>query len=75
MGKQQKRVLDFMERFGSISRIEAVLDLGIVELPARICELRKAGYPIDGETIWSTNRFGEKVHFVRYSMSGTGDGQ
>jgi hypothetical protein len=42
-------------------------EYGIVELPARIVELKKLGHKITSEKGTSTNRFG-KVHFNIYKL-------
>ena len=61
-------ILDYMERFGSISNWEAMFDLGIGRLASRICDLRKDGYAIKSETVTGINRLGEKIHFAKYYM-------
>lgn len=63
-----ERILDYMERFGSITSWEAMFDLGIGRLASRICDLRKDGYPIKSERATGVNRLGEKIHFARYYM-------
>ncbi len=65
---QEQRVLDYINRFGSITQREAYLDLSIMRLASRISSLRKKGYPITSRMITVENRFGEKVHIKRYSM-------
>ena len=49
-----------------ITRLTAFLELGIVELSARINDLTKSGYPIDRKMITVINRFGEKVRVMEY---------
>lgn len=65
---QQERIIDYITRFGSITPAEAFIDLGCYRLAAQIFELQKKGYEFDH--IWqsSTNRFGEKVRYMRYSF-------
>ena len=41
--KQVDRILDYMRRYGSITTLDAMLDLGILRLASRISELKKAG--------------------------------
>ena len=65
---QKQRVLAYMEEFGSITSLEAFRDLGITRLSAVIFDLRDAGYPIDSKTESSTNRFGDKTSYSRYSL-------
>lgn len=65
---QKDRVIQFIRDFGSISRREAFLDLGICELSARICELEKMGYAFDKKMETSRNRYGDPVSYTRYSL-------
>lgn len=67
---QCERILEYMERYGSISNREAVIELGIGRLASRICDLRKEGYDITGETVKGKNKFGEETHFTRYRIGG-----
>ena len=64
---QAERIIEYIDMFGSISRREAFIDLGITELPARICELQKKGYTFTKTQETSKNRFGEPVTYTRYS--------
>ena len=59
-------IIDYINKYGSITSWEADQDLGVMELHARINQLKKEGYEF--ETIWETkkNRFGENVNFKRY---------
>ena len=68
MGKQQQRVLQYMQEFGSISSLEAFKDLGVTRLSAVIFCLKKKGHKITSETEFCKNRYGEPVHFSRYSV-------
>lgn len=65
---QCSRVLDYIERFGSITQYEALQDLGVMRLASRISELRKQGYEFACEWIKVENRFGETCKVKRYSM-------
>lgn len=64
------RILEYIQRYGSISDREAVIDLGIGRLASRICELRKAGYDIISERVKGKNRFGETSYYARYKLGG-----
>lgn len=68
MGKQQERVLIYMKSFGSISSMEAFRDLGVTRLSAVIFCLKRKGYVIKSKTEFVKNRYGEPVHFSRYSI-------
>ena len=65
---QCERIMDYIKRFGSITTIEAFSDLGITRLASRIHDLRELGIEIDSETIKGKNRYGETVHYTRYSL-------
>ena len=65
---QKERVLRYLNEFGSITRAEGFTELGIVELPARICDLQRDGYEFNRETVSAKNRYGEDVTFTRYSL-------
>lgn len=67
---QQERILKYINDFGSITAYEAVVDLGITQLSARLCELQAKGYDFKKEVQTGKNRYGEKVHYMRYSMEG-----
>lgn len=65
---QNDRILDYMSRFGSITQLEALQDLGIMRLASRISDLKSLGYPIVSEMETVKNRFGEKCSVKRYRM-------
>jgi hypothetical protein len=65
---QNDRILDYINRFGSITQIDALKDLGVMRLASRISDLRRLGYPIVSDIETVKNRFGEKCHIKRYSM-------
>lgn len=66
---QCERVLGYIENHGYITQYEAMSDLGVMRLASRISELRKQGYPIIGERVNVTNRFGETCNVCRYSIA------
>lgn len=71
MGKkptQRDRVLSYIQEFGSITRRESFVDLGVVELSSRIGELESMGYQFNRETETSKNRYGDSVSYTRYSL-------
>ena len=63
---QRQRVLDYMHDFGSITSLEAIVDLGVHRLASRVSELKKMGYPIASEYVPVKNRYGETGHVKRY---------
>lgn len=65
---QNQRILDYIERFGSITQLDALKDLGVMRLASRISDLKRLGYPIISEIDKVENRFGEKCYIKRYKM-------
>ena len=43
---------------------------GVMRLAARISDLRYDGYHIDTEMVEGTSRFGEKVRYAKYHLTG-----
>lgn len=67
---QKDAVLRHMKDYGSISSIEAFEEYGITRLAARIFELKNDdGIAIHSVPIQSTNRYGDKIIFTRYSLA------
>lgn len=65
---QAERIIDYLEKFGSITPLEAFYDLGVTKLATRISEMRREGVGFDQELVESHNRFGEKVHYMKYKL-------
>lgn len=64
---QKERVLKYIATYGSISPLEAFRDLGITKLATVISNLRYQDNAIIYQDLcYSHNRFGERVHFMRY---------
>ena len=68
MENQCKQILQYMEDFGSITPLNAMTDLGVMRLAARISDLRRAGYRISRKTETSKNRYGRAVRYARYRL-------
>ena len=66
---QCQRILDYMERHGSISTLEAFNDLGVARLASRIHDLKDRGYNIKSETKTGKNRFGETTSYKVYRLA------
>ena len=66
---QREQVLQYINDFGSITRAQAFMDLGIAELAARICELQKEGYSFNKKQESAINRYGDRVYFTKYSLA------
>ena len=68
---QCERILRHLQDGGTLTQAEAFVAYGVGRLSSRICELRRAGYPIKGEFVTQKNRYGEPCTFVRYSLNET----
>lgn len=67
--RQCDRVLRYMQTQGSITRAQAMADIGVANLPAVIDDLRhKVGVPIKTNIVKGTNRYGEKITYAKYSI-------
>ena len=65
---QKERIYKYIERYGSITPLDAFRDLGITKLSTRISEMIEEGVKIEKEYDKCLNRFGEPVQYMRYSF-------
>ena len=65
---QNQQIINYIKEFGSITTMEAFSDLGITRLASRIHDLTVEGYEFEKELISGRNRFGDPVHYMRYSL-------
>ena len=65
---QHERIRQYLTDWGSITPYEAFRDLGITKLATRISEMIRAGDGIKKETVHGINRYGEPIHYCKYSM-------
>ena len=63
---QKERIGKYLDDFGSITQLEAIRDLGIMRLGARIFEMIQEGEPIIREMENGKNRYGQTTHYARY---------
>ncbi len=66
---QKDRIINYIRQFGSITSWEAYQDLGVMQLGARIDQLKKDGYEFRTEWETKKNRFNEEVSFKRYYLA------
>ena len=64
---QKERLMQHFESGRVLRRLDAWEELGIIEAPARISELRKMGYPIITKMIPVANRYGQTVNIALWS--------
>lgn len=63
---QEQKIINYVERFGSITTLDAFKDLAITRLSARIFNIKKLGYKVSSVREKSKNRLGEEVNYNRY---------
>lgn len=68
LSKAQQRVFDYIVEFGSITTLQAFVDLGESRLSAMIFELKKKGVHIIGERKTVKNRYGENRSIKEYRI-------
>jgi hypothetical protein len=65
---QKERVLEYLQTGRTLSRLDGWDELGVLETPARISELRADGWPIITKMVTVTNRYGEKVKIANWML-------
>ena len=71
---RNERILNYINEFGSITQLEAIVDLGVMRLASRVSDLRKKGYNIISDWVAVKNRYGENSHIKRYRLGEVNDG-
>ena len=65
---QAQMILNYIEKYGSISQKESVDHFGCYRLPARIYDLKQSGYKFKRVMETCPNMFGVQVSYARYSL-------
>ena len=65
---QCDKVLEYMRRFGSITKLEALEDIGCKNLTSRISALRSQGIAIGWRMAYGKNRNGDDVRYAKYYL-------
>ena len=65
---QSMKVLKYMMDFGKITQLDAMKDLGVMRLAARISDLEDQGIEIVHERESGRNRYGEKTNYASYRL-------
>lgn len=68
MSTQKEMVLEYMRRNGSISDMDAVYELGVHRLSARIADLRAENYDIVTNMVSCKNRHGKTIRYGEYTL-------
>jgi len=70
---QKDRLLQYLEKHGTITTLESVMQLGIMDPQHYIMELRNENYNITDQWINGTNRVGRKIRYKRYRLEKDND--
>lgn len=65
---QTEIILEVLRSGEGLTAADALYRFGIGRLASRICELRKASYPILSIRTQGTNRYGDTVYFDTYKL-------
>ncbi len=65
---QKERILDYLKSGKVLTRLNSWSQLGILEAPARISELRREGQHIETRMVTVQNRFGEDVRIAEWRL-------
>ena len=69
MTRAEARIVEYIRNNGSITSMDAFYNLGETKLATKISNIIREGQvPIKKEREVATNRYGEKVSFVRYRI-------
>lgn len=67
---QNDKIRLYMQEHGSITPLEAMREFGIMRLASRISEMKQNGEEITVSVVKDKNRYGETVHYAKYSFKG-----
>lgn len=65
---QAEMIVEYINKFGSITSRDAFNDLGVTRLSARVADLKRVGFVFEERWESSKNRFGETVSYKRFSF-------
>jgi hypothetical protein len=65
---QKERILDYLREGRTLTRLNSWSELGIIEAPARISELRAEGHEIHTKMVVVRNRYGEAVKVAHWYL-------
>ena len=70
---QCKRLLEYIEEHGSITTLQAIIKLGIINPSARVSELKAAGVDVITTIHHAKNRFNEHCRYAVYTIGKGGE--
>lgn len=65
---QAEMIVEYIDKFGSITSKDAFNDLGVTRLSARVADLKREGFAFEERWETSENGFGETVSYKRFSF-------
>lgn len=65
---QKKKLLEHLQKNGTITSLQAVLNYNILRPSNRIQELKQDGLNIDTEIVWKTKDDGTTTHYAKYTL-------
>lgn len=66
---QTEYIKEYLEKYGSITPLEALREFGCMRLAARINDLERCGMNIIHETEHYVNKLGRKTSYARYKVA------
>lgn len=63
---QKQRVLEYLKTHKSITALDGIRELGVIDLAGVIRNLKQAGVDIDSKWEVGFNRFREEIRYKRY---------
>lgn len=72
-GSQEQMILEYIKEHGSITTLEALLNLGVMQCPARICGLKRRGIKIATRKKQIVDRYQQTKTIVEYYIKEEGE--
>lgn len=69
MINQKQKVLEYLQSGKILTRKIAMQSMGVMNVTARIAELREEGYEINPNITKGVNRYGDKVRYAAWTLS------
>lgn len=73
MKTQKQRILEHLEKYGSITTFQSFMMYGDTRLSDKIYQLKKDGYKFEEEVQNGQNRFGNPVRYKKYILVKEGE--
>lgn len=65
---QTEKILNYINKYGSITPLDALREFGCMRLASRMCDIKRQGYTVYKVMETAKNRDGEKVCYARYTI-------